>query len=59
MKILFGLTQTQSKDELSGIWLRVYSGSEWINEFAQPSSLTQEKWDGQTGGRGSPNDRTS
>ncbi len=37
----------KAKDELSGIWVRVYSGSELINEFAQPSSLkTQEKWEG-------------
>jgi hypothetical protein len=37
----------KAQDELSGIWLRVYSGSELIHEFAQPSSLkTQEKWEG-------------
>ncbi len=36
----------KAKDEVSGIWVRVYSGSELINEFAQPASLkTQEKWD--------------
>jgi hypothetical protein len=36
----------KAKDELSGIWVRVYSGSELINEFAQPASLkTREKWE--------------
>lgn len=37
----------KAKDELTGVWIRVYSGDELINEFAQPSSLkTQEKWEG-------------
>ena len=37
----------KAKDELSGIWVRVYSGSELINEFAQPTSLkTKEEWEG-------------
>lgn len=37
----------KAKDEVSGIWVRVYSGSELINESAQPASLkTQEKWEG-------------
>ncbi len=37
----------KAKDELSGIWVRVYSGNELIYELAQPSSLkTQEKWEG-------------
>ncbi len=37
----------KAKDELSGIWVRVYSGSELINEFSQPPSLkSQEKWEG-------------
>ncbi|CAN5530594.1 hypothetical protein BH20VER3_BH20VER3_02810 [soil metagenome] len=37
----------KTRDQLTGIWVRVYSGSELIEEFAQPSSLkTQEKWEG-------------
>ncbi|MEO6969909.1 MAG: hypothetical protein ABI217_03320 [Chthoniobacterales bacterium] len=36
-----------AKDELTGLWLRIYSGNELIDEFAQPASLkTQEKWEG-------------
>ena len=37
----------KAEDELSGIWLRVYSGSDLIEEMAQPPALkTQEKWEG-------------
>ena len=37
----------KAKDEMSGVWVRVFSGSEMIDEYAQPSSLkTQEKWEG-------------
>lgn len=36
----------KAKDELSGIWVRVYSGDELINEFAPSSLKTQEKWEG-------------
>ncbi len=37
----------KAKDELSGIWLRIYSGSDLIDEFAQPAALkTREKWEG-------------
>ena len=37
----------KAKDEITGIWVRVYSGSELITEFAQPPALkTQEKWEG-------------
>ncbi len=38
--------KSKAKDAVSGIWVRVYSGSELINESAQPASLkTQEKWE--------------
>ena len=38
--------KSKAKDEVSGIWVRVYSGSELINESAQPTSLkTREKWE--------------
>ena len=37
----------KAKDELSGIWVRVYAGDELIQEYAQPMALkTQEKWEG-------------
>ncbi len=37
----------KAKDEMSGIWVRVFSGSEMIEEYANPSSLkSQEKWEG-------------
>lgn len=37
----------KAKDEMSGIWVRVFSGSEMIDEYAQPSALkSQEKWEG-------------
>ena len=35
----------KAKDELSGLWLRIYSGNDLIDEFAQPAALkTEEKW---------------
>lgn len=38
--------KSAAKDQVSGIWVRVYSGSELITEFAQPTTLkTQEKWE--------------
>ena len=36
-----------AKDELSGVWVRVYSGSELLNEFVQLATLkAREKWEG-------------
>lgn len=36
-----------AKDGVSGIWLRIYSGNDLIDEVVQPSSLkAQEKWEG-------------
>ena len=36
----------KAKDEISGVWVRVFSGSEMIDEYANPSSLkSQEKWE--------------
>ena len=35
-----------AKDGVAGIWVRIYSGNDLIDEFAQPSSLkSQEKWE--------------
>ncbi len=37
----------KAKDELDGIWVRVYSGNDLINEFSRPPSLkSHEKWEG-------------
>ncbi len=37
----------KTKDQLTGLWVRVYSRDELVEDFAQPSSLkTQEKWEG-------------
>jgi hypothetical protein len=37
----------KAKDEITGIWVRAYSGSVLIGEFLQPATLkTQEKWEG-------------
>lgn len=39
--------KSKAKDEVTGVWVRVYSGSELITEFSQPPALkTQEKWEG-------------
>jgi len=38
--------KSTTKDGVAGIWVRVYSGNDLVDEFTQPSSLkTQEKWE--------------
>ena len=35
-----------AKDGVAGVWVRLYSGNDLIDEYTQPSSLrTQEKWE--------------
>ncbi len=34
----------QSKDRVSGVWVRVYSEDKLVGEYASPSSITKRDW---------------